>query len=116
MVRFVRGLPSVDCLDTVGARVFQSALDPRVAKLKQSVEYYVQGSREGGFKSTNGERVGRDTFLIDPHFHFCVSGLNLPCKGEKGQLQCISNESYPFFFCTAGMAMKDILNYFYWEL
>ena len=57
VVEFVRSLPSVDDLDTIGERVFGSRTDPRVNKLKESVAYFVDGSRDGYFKykPLNGE-------------------------------------------------------------
>ncbi|XP_037087602.1 constitutive coactivator of PPAR-gamma-like protein 1 homolog [Pollicipes pollicipes] len=46
VVEFVRGLASVDDLDQVGALVFKAAADPRVDRLKRSVRYYMNGSRD----------------------------------------------------------------------
>ncbi|XP_037071414.1 constitutive coactivator of PPAR-gamma-like protein 1, partial [Pollicipes pollicipes] len=68
VLEFVRALPSVDCLDTVGARVFKSAKDPRIQKLKQSVAYFVNGSRDDYFKykpATTAEPDGVAAFASD---------------------------------------------------
>ncbi|XP_043207106.1 constitutive coactivator of PPAR-gamma-like protein 1 isoform X2 [Amphibalanus amphitrite] len=46
VVEFVRTLASADDLDEVGTLVFQSATDPRVAKLRASVRYYTDASRD----------------------------------------------------------------------
>ena len=43
---FVRELPAVDNLDSVGAQVFNSATDERVARFKQAVHYFLNGTRE----------------------------------------------------------------------
>ena len=50
VLQFVRSLPSVDRLDAVGERVFGDASDPRVARLKESVAYFGDGSRDGYFR------------------------------------------------------------------
>ena len=56
VVEFVRKLASADDLDEVGALVFQSAGDPRVAKLRRSVRYYTDASREDlKYKPAAGE-------------------------------------------------------------
>nr|CAD7449162.1 unnamed protein product [Timema bartmani] len=44
---FVKNLSSVDNLDSVATQVFGSALDKRAPKLKQSVQYYLNGTKDG---------------------------------------------------------------------
>ncbi|KAG8233956.1 hypothetical protein J437_LFUL014165 [Ladona fulva] len=44
---FVSGLPSIDNLDAIATKVFGSATDKRVAKFKQIVQYYQNGTQEG---------------------------------------------------------------------
>ncbi|XP_071442772.1 constitutive coactivator of PPAR-gamma-like protein 1 homolog [Hetaerina americana] len=57
---FVSSLPSIDNLDVVATKVFGSATDKRVAKFKQSVQYYQNGTQEGFLRykptSTPGRR------------------------------------------------------------
>ncbi|XP_076684102.1 constitutive coactivator of PPAR-gamma-like protein 1 homolog isoform X3 [Andrena cerasifolii] len=43
---FVKDLPSVE-LDVVSQKVFGSLSDPRCSKLRQSVQYYINGTKEG---------------------------------------------------------------------
>jgi len=51
---FVRELPSVDNLESVGAKVFNSTTDGRVNRFKQAVQYYMNGTRDqyGRFKNS----------------------------------------------------------------
>ncbi|XP_043239958.1 constitutive coactivator of PPAR-gamma-like protein 1 homolog [Amphibalanus amphitrite] len=65
VLQFVRSLPSVDRLDAVGERVFGDASDPRVARLKESVAYFGDGSRDGYFrhKSLSGALNGSCSVL-----------------------------------------------------
>nr|CAD7576823.1 unnamed protein product [Timema californicum] len=44
---FVKNLSSVDNLDSVATQVFGSVLDKRAPKLKQSVQYYLNGTKDG---------------------------------------------------------------------
>ncbi|XP_011330413.1 constitutive coactivator of PPAR-gamma-like protein 1 homolog isoform X2 [Ooceraea biroi] len=46
IANFVRELPSVE-LDSVSQKVFGSISDPRSSKLRQSVQYYLNGTKEG---------------------------------------------------------------------
>lgn len=46
IANFVRDLPSVE-LDVVAQKVFGSLSDPRCSKLRQSVQYYINGTKEG---------------------------------------------------------------------
>ncbi|XP_012257994.2 constitutive coactivator of PPAR-gamma-like protein 1 homolog isoform X2 [Athalia rosae] len=46
VANFVKDLPSVE-LDVVAQKVFGSLSDPRCAKLRQSVQYYINGTKEG---------------------------------------------------------------------
>ena len=43
---FVRELPSIDNLESVGAKVFNSTTDGRVNRFKQAVNYYLNGTRD----------------------------------------------------------------------
>ena len=43
---FVRELPSIDNLDVVGAKVFNSPTDGRVNRFKQAVNYFLNGTRD----------------------------------------------------------------------
>jgi hypothetical protein len=43
---FVRELPSIDNLESVGAKVFNSTTDGRVNRFKQAVNYFLNGTRE----------------------------------------------------------------------
>ena len=44
---FVRALQTIDNLVEIGTTVFGSATDSRVQKLKESVQYYVNGTKDG---------------------------------------------------------------------
>ncbi|XP_006619417.1 constitutive coactivator of PPAR-gamma-like protein 1 [Apis dorsata] len=46
IANFVRDLPSVE-LDVVSQKVFGSLSDPRCSKLRQSVQYYINGTKDG---------------------------------------------------------------------
>ncbi|XP_023290727.1 constitutive coactivator of PPAR-gamma-like protein 1 homolog isoform X2 [Orussus abietinus] len=46
IANFVKELPSVE-LDVVAPKVFGSLSDPRCSKLRQSVQYYINGTKEG---------------------------------------------------------------------
>lgn len=46
LANFVRELPSTE-LDTVSQKVFSSVTDPRCSKLRQSIQYYLNGTKEG---------------------------------------------------------------------
>ncbi|KAI4479427.1 PREDICTED: constitutive coactivator of PPAR-gamma-like protein 1 homolog isoform X1 [Polistes canadensis] len=46
LASFVKELPSVE-LDVVSQKVFGSLSDPRCSKLRQSVQYYINGTKEG---------------------------------------------------------------------
>lgn len=59
IANFVRELPSVE-LNVISQKVFNSASDPRCSKLRQSVQYYLNGTKEGFLhykpvKPTKGE-------------------------------------------------------------
>ncbi|XP_063230763.1 constitutive coactivator of PPAR-gamma-like protein 1 homolog isoform X2 [Bacillus rossius redtenbacheri] len=47
IANFVKNLQSVDNLDNVAIQVFGQATDKRTAKLKQSVQYYMNGTKDG---------------------------------------------------------------------
>lgn len=44
---FVKNLPSIDNLDSTAVQVFGSSSDKRASKLKQSVQYYLNGTKDG---------------------------------------------------------------------
>ncbi|PSN37579.1 hypothetical protein C0J52_15967 [Blattella germanica] len=44
---FVKSLPTIDNLDSMAVQVFGSSSDKRAAKLKQSVQYYLNGTKDG---------------------------------------------------------------------
>ncbi|XP_069703261.1 constitutive coactivator of PPAR-gamma-like protein 1 homolog isoform X1 [Periplaneta americana] len=44
---FVKNLPSIDNLDAMAVQVFGSSTDKRATKLKQSVQYYLNGTKDG---------------------------------------------------------------------
>jgi len=44
---FVKNLPSIDNLDSTAIQVFGSSSDKRASKLKQSVQYYLNGTKDG---------------------------------------------------------------------
>ena len=46
IAKFVKELPSVE-LDAVAQKVFGSLSDPRCSKLRQSIQYYINGTKEG---------------------------------------------------------------------
>lgn len=59
IANFVKELPSAE-LDVVSQKVFGSVSDPRCSKLRQSVQYYLNGTKEGFLhykpvKPTKGE-------------------------------------------------------------
>lgn len=61
IANFVRELPSTE-LDVVSQKVFGSISDPRCSKLRQSIQYYLNGTKEGFLhykpvKPTKGETV-----------------------------------------------------------
>ncbi|XP_066992640.1 constitutive coactivator of PPAR-gamma-like protein 1 homolog [Anabrus simplex] len=47
VANFVKSLPSIDNLDAVAVQVFGSASDKRANKLKESVQYYLNGTKDG---------------------------------------------------------------------
>lgn len=59
VVGFVRGLPSTEDLDALGARVFPGAPREKVQRLKNCVHYYLNGTRDGFLRyrpSSQGRR------------------------------------------------------------
>jgi hypothetical protein len=60
---FVKGLPSIDNLDNVAVQVFGSSSDKRAAKLKQSVQYYLNGTKDG-FLRYRPQPTGNDVLLL----------------------------------------------------
>lgn len=55
IANFVKELPSTE-LDVVAQKIFGSLSDPRCSKWKQSVQYYINGTKEGflTYKLTKG--------------------------------------------------------------
>ncbi|XP_075235420.1 constitutive coactivator of PPAR-gamma-like protein 1 homolog [Lycorma delicatula] len=47
LANLVKSLPSVDNLDATAAHIFDSPNDPRAARLKQSIQYYLDGTKDG---------------------------------------------------------------------
>lgn len=59
VVEFVRGLPSTEDLDALGARLFPGAPREKVQRLKNCVHYYLNGTRDGFLRyrpSSQGRR------------------------------------------------------------
>lgn len=59
IANFVRELPSAE-LEVVSQKVFGTVTDPRCSKLRQSIQYYLNGTKEGFLhykpvKPTKGE-------------------------------------------------------------
>ena len=50
VINYIRALPSIDDYETLGSDIFGDPKDPRISKLRQSVKYYVYGSKEGYVK------------------------------------------------------------------
>jgi hypothetical protein len=44
---FVKALPTVDNLDSTAVQVFGTSSDKRASRLKQSVQYYLNGTKDG---------------------------------------------------------------------
>lgn len=71
IANFVKELPSAE-LDVVSQKVFGSVSDPRCSKLRQSVQYYLNGTKEGFLhykpvKPTRSEFFSINVFQIfDP--------------------------------------------------
>ena len=59
VINYIRALPTVDDYDVIAKDVFSAdQSDPRVSKLKESVRYYLQGTKEGYSKHfANPEKV-----------------------------------------------------------
>lgn len=47
VVKFIVNRCDVNNLLTIGAQVFGSVSDPRVAKFKESVQYFLNGTKDG---------------------------------------------------------------------
>lgn len=47
VVKFIVNRCDVNNLVTIGAQVFGSVSDPRVAKFKESVQYFLNGTKDG---------------------------------------------------------------------
>jgi hypothetical protein len=57
---FVKNLPSIDNLDSTAVQVFGSSSDKRASKLKQSVQYYLNGTKDG-FLRYRPQPAGKDS-------------------------------------------------------
>ncbi|XP_065572415.1 constitutive coactivator of PPAR-gamma-like protein 1 isoform X2 [Artemia franciscana] len=58
VANFVRDLASIDSLTLVGASVFGSSADPRVAKFQKCVYYYMNGTSDSFRKFQNAVSIG----------------------------------------------------------
>ena len=68
VINYIRALPSIDDYETLGQDIFGDAKDPRISKLRQSVKYYLYGSKEGYVKqrpnqSNNKKKKGKRYFI-----------------------------------------------------
>lgn len=68
IANFVRELPSAE-LDVVSQKVFASTSDPRCSKLRQSIQYYLNGTKDGFLhykpvKPTKGTVLARNSFFF----------------------------------------------------
>ena len=50
VINYIRALPTIDDYETLGRDVFGDSKDPRIVRLRQSVKYYLYGSKEGYVK------------------------------------------------------------------
>ena len=50
VINYIRALPAIDDYDVLGRDIFGDPKDPRISKLRQSVKYYLYGSKEGYVK------------------------------------------------------------------
>ena len=67
VINYIRALPSIDDYEILGRDIFGDAKDPRVSRLRQSVKYYLYGSKEGYVKqrpnqSNNKKKKGKRYF------------------------------------------------------
>lgn len=62
---FIKTLDSCDNLDYVASQVFGAVGDKRSAKLKQSVQYYMNGTKEGflNYRPPSGKLQGVDALI-----------------------------------------------------
>ena len=59
VINYIRALPSIDDYETLGRDIFGDAKDPRISKVKQSIKYYLYGSKEGYVKQRPSQSVGK---------------------------------------------------------
>lgn len=69
MASFVRELPSIDNLESVGAKVFNSTTDGRVNRFKQAVNYFLNGTREQYGRHKNATLRNLTSEHIDSIIH-----------------------------------------------
>ena len=50
VINYIRALPTIDDYEMLGRDVFGEPKDPRISRLRQSVKYYLYGSKEGYVK------------------------------------------------------------------
>ena len=68
VINYIRALPSIDDYEILGRDIFGDAKDPRVSRLRQSVKYYLYGSKEGYGKqrpnqSNNKKKKGKRYYI-----------------------------------------------------
>jgi len=68
---FVKNLPSIDNLDSTAVQVFGSSSDKRASKLKQSVQYYLNGTKDG-FLRYRPQPTGKAS---ESHIHITLPGF-----------------------------------------
>jgi len=72
IANFVKELPSME-LDILSQKVFGSISDPRCSKLRQSVQYYLNGTKEGflHYKPVKPTKGKNDVLLKDVRHKHC---------------------------------------------
>ena len=50
VINYIRALPTIDDYEMLARDVFGDPKDPRISRLRQSVKYYLYGSKEGYVK------------------------------------------------------------------
>lgn len=74
IANFVKELPSTE-LDVVAQKIFGSLNDPRSSKWKQSVQYYINGTKEG-FLKYKTTKPTKGTLITIYLFHNFYSIIN----------------------------------------
>lgn len=94
IANFVRDLPSVE-LDVVSQKVFGSLSDPRSSKLRQSVQYYINGTKEG-FLHYKPVKPNKGKILL----HFNLEVILVYFYDLK------SNSKFVFFFFSTQIGLE----------